>query len=573
MFIIGTAGHVDHGKTLLIKALTGIDTDRLPEEKKRGLTIDLGFAHFTGTDGEQIGVVDVPGHERFIRNMTAGAWGIDLALLVIAADDGWMPQTENHLRVLSAMGIRKIIITVTKADLADSARIQEVRDFAEEWISGQTGVQTLSIPVSARTGEGIESLKKLIQTELAAGDSGDSRLPEAPLLYIDRVFGIKGAGVVVTGSLREGSINRGDSLLLMPEGREIRVRGLQTHEKDVETIAPAARAAVNISGVSLDEVSRGSCITGKASRFTAEEEVVILLSSDRREIRNHSGIEIASGTAHSIGTVHFIGESPCARIVIEKKTALRSGQPVVIIQKGGSRIIGAGAVIWKGPTEREERTKIAAASAQIKLPLSAADNIMMKLAVHGWAKTLGEYSFSAEYLNERAAEIKKLIAERGGQKTAEIAGTAGIPSEAADALCRKLSEDGVLKIANGSWVSAAGTEQELTPAAKRILETTAGAGKLGLDLSKTSIPGIKKELRTLTRAGLIIPLSENLFYTEKIFSDLSREVLNGLKSGDYFDIAQAKERTGLSRKYIIPLLNKMEEKHLVEREESKRRVV
>jgi len=589
MFIIGTAGHVDHGKTLLIKALTGIDTDRLPEEKKRGLTIDLGFAHFTGTDGRQIGVVDVPGHERFIRNMTAGAWGIDLALLVIAADDGWMPQTENHLRVLLAMGIRKIIITVTKTDLADSSRIQEVRDLAEELISGKTGMKGLSVAVSARTGEGIQELKALIQTELSSGASDGPALPEIPLLYIDRVFSIRGAGVVVTGSLREGSINRGDSLVLLPEGREIRVRGLQTHEKDVETIAPAARAAVNITGVSPNEISRGNCITGKVSQFTAEEEAVILLSSARREIRNHSGIEIATGTAHSIGMVHFIGESLCARLVIEKKTALRTGQPVVIIQKGGSRIIGAGAVIWKGSTSREERVRISGASERITLPLSVRHRLLIELAVSGWTdagsdkaaadfppregKACGKWIFRPDFLEVANSIIEKGASMAGGVKTAELMAELNLPAEVVSGLCGSLSESGRISFRNSTWFKNTGEGPTLTDDAKTVLMAAEKEGIHGLDLGKIRIPGVHKQLRILTRAGLIVPLTENLFYTSETFQALCGKILDGLDSGDCFDIAHAKESTGLSRKYIIPILEKMEELNMVVREESARRVV
>ncbi|MBI9106586.1 MAG: selenocysteine-specific translation elongation factor [Spirochaetales bacterium] len=571
MFIIGTSGHVDHGKTLLIKTLTGIDTDRLPEEKKRGLTIDLGFAHFTGSDDKQIGVVDVPGHEKFIRNMTAGAWGIDLALLVIAADDGWMPQTENHLKVLTAMGISDIIITVTKSDLAGAARISEVREFAEESVLEMTGKRPESISVSARTGLGIDELKTLIIKHLEAHEPSSSQFSE-PLMFIDRVFSIKGAGLVATGSLREGPISRGDSLLLLPAGKEVKIRGLQTHDMTAETAAPSVRAALNITGVTTEEIGRGSCITTFKSGFTAEEEAVIMLTSGMKNIRNHGEAEFASGTAHSIGTIHFINDSSCARIILEKKTALRTGLPMVIIRKGGSRITGSGIVIWKGPSGHDERRRIASAADSIKLPYSKEEDIRIKLAVHGWADDSGIFSFSAAYLQSSAEMISKLITSRGGMKSREIAGVLNLPSGPADALCGKLEKAGKLKLSGESWFTSDGTEPELSPQAQMVFDAADKAGLLGLDLLKEKIPGVHKELRSLTRAGLIVPISENLFYTDKVFTEVCALVLAGLKPGDTFDIAHTKEKTGLSRKYIIPLLNKMEERGIVEREDNMRRV-
>jgi selenocysteine-specific elongation factor len=589
VFIIGTAGHVDHGKTLLIKALTGIETDRLPEEKKRGLTIDLGFAHFTGSSGEVIGVVDVPGHERFIRNMTAGAWGIDLALLVIAADDGWMPQTDNHLKVLTAMGIRDIIITVTKTDLADDTRIKDVIELAEVMISEKPEITTSSIAVSAKTGEGVEELKNLIQKHLSLHKPSVEKTLAQPLLYVDRVFSIKGAGLVVTGSLREGSINRGDSLQLMPSGKEVRVRGLQIHDKEAETAVPSARVAVNLTGVSIEEVNRGCCITGAGAGFSGEHEAVLILGSGKKEIRNHSEAEIASGTAHSIGTVHFIGDSLCARIVLEKKTALRTGQPVVIIQKGGSRITGSGIVIWKGKTEKDERIKIAGAAQKINLPFKPEHRLLFKLAVSGWAETgsadeaasaasknataVDRWLFNPDVLLTLTGKITNLASAAGGVKTSELVSELRLPLEAVNSLCGKLEDSGNIDFKNETWFKSGIQTDTLSPEAQKVYDEAEKAGKLGLDLGKVRIAGVHKQLRILTRAELIVPITENLFYTDRVFTQLCTLILDGLKSGDSFDIAHTKARTGLSRKYIIPLLNKMEELKMVERQDNLRRVI
>lgn len=588
MYIIGTAGHVDHGKTLLIKALTGIDADRLPEEKKRGLTIDLGFAHFTGTGGSRIGVVDVPGHERFIRNMTAGAWGMDLALLVIAADDGWMPQTENHLKVLLAMGIRNIIITVTKTDLAAPSRVKEVQDFAEELVSEKVGKKVSSIAVSAQTGDRIAELKELIQTNLNSQASASASQAETPLLYIDRVFSIKGAGLVVTGSLREGSISRGDSLTLLPVNKEIRVRGIQLHDKAAETALPSARTAVNITGVSIDEVNRGCCITGRKTGFTAEHEAIIFLQTGRKEIRNHSEAEFASGTAHSIGVIHFLGDSLCARITLEKETALRFGQPVVIIRKGGSRITGSGTVIWKGATGRDERIKIADASRELTLPLTAAHRFIFDIMVSGWTDTgsaasaaeaagdqataIGRWLLGTDFLKTAGEKILKLASETGGVKTDELTSELKLPKQMISGICAELANSKKIRHSSGTWFAAASSPEKLPPEAEKVLKEAEKAGKLGLDLVKVRIPGVHKQLRMLTRAGLIVPLTENIYYTEQVFIGVCRSILRGFSIDNTFDIAHVKERTGLSRKYIIPILIKMEELGFVVREDNLRRV-
>ncbi len=575
MHIIGTAGHVDHGKTCLIKALTGIDTDRLPEEKKRGLTIDLGFAHFKNTEGEDIGVVDVPGHEKFIRNMTAGAWGIDLALLVVAADDGWMYQTENHLHVLTAMGINQLIAVITKTDIVPAERVKEVADDVELRILDKTGQVPPLIAVSSVTDSGISELKNLIIRQLSLISDGlQNRTASDPLIYIDRVFTIRGAGLVVTGSLREGAVRRGDSLVILPEGREVRVRGLQTYDTETDRAVPACRTALNISGTDASEVRRGCCLTTAGSGFTAEKELILKLTGDCSNIRNHSEAEFAAGTDHTIGTIHLIkdesGIPVCARVVLDNAMALRYSQPVVIIRKGGSLITGSGNIIWKGKTNRDERISIIKASAG-KPGVTRAE---LQLAVKGFATDNGKWVFD----QIKKAETEKILLEyasgAGGLRREELSGKLDMPAGAADFIISSLLADDKLVEKNGTLFSgdSSDTRAKLSENARKILDQAGKEGKLGLDLNKTRIPGAKIELRNLTRAGLIIPLAENLFLTQENYENLKADILRGLNSGDTFDIAHAKERSGLSRKYIIPLLNRMEEDGFVEREENLRRV-
>lgn len=245
--IIGTAGHVDHGKTALIKALTGIDTDRLQEEKKRGITIELGFAHLDWPDGTQAGIVDVPGHEKFIRNMLAGAGGIDLAMLVVAADEGFMPQTIEHMNILTLLGIQDGVTVITKADIVEPEWLEMMQEEIAERVKGTFLEGKPIMTVSAYTGQGIPELKaKLYELVQKAGEKS-ARIPFR--LPIDRVFSVDGFGTVVTGTLIEGCLHEGEPAELVPSGAATRIRNLQVHGKSVETAYAGQRVAVNLGGL------------------------------------------------------------------------------------------------------------------------------------------------------------------------------------------------------------------------------------------------------------------------------------------------------------------------------------
>src|ERR1700730_101408 len=259
-FILATAGHVDHGKSALVKALTGTDPDRLPEEKARGITIDLGFAdlNLAGPAGEkfQVGVVDVPGHEDFIRNMIAGVGSIDLALLVVAADDGWMPQTEEHLQILTYLGVQRGVIALAKSDLG---RIDITTDEIRIQLRGTAFVASPIVPTSVRTGEGIENLKSAIASELAA--MHPQRDFGKPRLFIDRVFTLRGIGTVVTGTLTGGRFHRGQSIIVQPQKLPARIRSIQSHGVELDCAQPGMRTAVNLPDVAVDQIKRGDVIT------------------------------------------------------------------------------------------------------------------------------------------------------------------------------------------------------------------------------------------------------------------------------------------------------------------------
>ena len=252
--IIGTAGHVDHGKTLLVKALTGIDTDRLVEEKKRGITIELGFAHLDFEDGLQAGIVDVPGHEKFIKNMLAGAGGIDLAMLVVAADEGFMPQTVEHLEILTLLGIREGLVVITKCDMVEPEWVEMIQEDIASRVAGTFLEGKPVFQVSAYTGQGIPELRQAL-AGLVRG-VGEKNLRTPFRLPIDRVFSVDGFGTVVTGTLIEGAVAVGDPAEILPGLLPARVRNLQVHGKDVDTAYAGQRVAVNLAGVKKAELER-----------------------------------------------------------------------------------------------------------------------------------------------------------------------------------------------------------------------------------------------------------------------------------------------------------------------------
>ena len=258
--IIGTAGHVDHGKTTLIKALSGIDTDRLEEEKKRGITIELGFAHIPNDAGYNIGVIDVPGHEKFIKHMLAGIGGIDFVLFVVAADEGIMPQTREHFEILQALGINDGIIAVTKTDMVEEEWLEMMLEEVDDYFKGSFLEGKPVIPVSAATGENIDVLKEAI---IEKCDRENKRREEKELfrLPVDRVFSMQGFGTVITGTLMDGTVKTGQDIVINPEGKKAKVRGIQTYGKETETAIAGQRTAINLSGVTKEDIDRGDVVS------------------------------------------------------------------------------------------------------------------------------------------------------------------------------------------------------------------------------------------------------------------------------------------------------------------------
>lgn len=365
--IVGTAGHVDHGKTCLIKALTGIETDRLQEEKKRGITIDLGFADMPNDCGQHIGIIDVPGHERFVRNMLAGIGGIDLVLLVVAADEGVMPQTVEHFEILKMLGIKRGIVVLTKADLVDGDWLELVAEDVRATVAGTFLEDAPLLAVSSHTGRNIEELKQLIcrmaaEVQPRKEDPGLLRIP------IDRVFTIGGFGTVITGTLTEGSISVGDEVQIYPGERTAKVRSLQVHGHMVDTAFAGQRTAVNLMNLKKEDLGRGNVLAAKGSlRQTMMLDVRIRMFDDaRRVLQNDSRVHLYYGSAEALCKVVLLdretlesGSEGYAQLRLEEPVAVRKGDRFVIRFYSPVETIGGGEILDPAPPRHKRfRTEI-----------------------------------------------------------------------------------------------------------------------------------------------------------------------------------------------------------------------
>jgi selenocysteine-specific elongation factor len=355
-FIVATAGHVDHGKSALIKALTGTDPDRLPEEKTRGITIDLGFAHLelpsptSSSSPFQVGIVDVPGHEDFVKNMVAGVGSVDLALLVVASDDGWMPQTEEHLQILTYAGVRRAVVSLTKADLAEdeAGKVAEVRGRLKDSVFAEAPI----VPTSALTGRGLDTLKATLARELS--EASLSRDIGKPRLAVDRVFSLPGTGTVVTGTLAGGTLARGQSVVIQPGGHHGRIRRIQSHGRDVDASGPGTRTALNLADVNaVDEIRRGDVITLPEMGGSSDCLDVMLEISPRASrsvkdgvrVRVHYGSgNVPAHVALGSGKELQVGAREPAQLRLESKVFLVAGDHLTVRDWSGQQTL-AGAVV------------------------------------------------------------------------------------------------------------------------------------------------------------------------------------------------------------------------------------
>jgi selenocysteine-specific elongation factor len=415
--IIATAGHIDHGKSLLVKALTGVDTDRLPEEKARGMSIDLGFAYQPMEDGRVCGFVDVPGHERFIRNMLAGVTGIDYAMLIVAADDGPMPQTREHLAILNLLGVPDGVVALTKIDRVEPERIAEVRREIEMLVAGTCLDGADIMPVSAITGDGVaamqEHLAAVMDLTEARDSSGNFRLA------IDRSFTVQGAGLVVTGAVFSGSVNVGDRLVLSPQGTEVRVRCIHAQNRQAETGTVGERCALNLTGPDLkrEDVHRGgwvmdTAIHAPAARFDARLRV---LADEARPLRHWTPVHVHLGAAEVPGRVAILGEGAIApgsdglvQIVLPRRIGALRGDGFILRDQSARRTIGGGSVIDPFPPARGRAKPERIAFIQAMEEPAAEDALLKLLDQHLGGVSLKNFAAAWNLTAEDAAALWEL---------------------------------------------------------------------------------------------------------------------------------------------------------------------
>lgn len=425
-FVIGTAGHIDHGKTALIRALTGQDADRLPEEKRRGITTDLGFASFDLGDGNHAGVIDVPGHEKFIHNMAAGAGGMDLVLLVIAADEGIMPQTREHLDILTLLGVRDYIVVLNKCDLAD----EEWLEMAEEEVRSELSERGLGevpfVRVSAKTGSGIDKLKREIQTYAVRAQHSESRRErrETPArLPVDRVFTVQGFGTVATGTMLNGRIEKGQELAIFPAGKQCRVRGIQVCGQEEDVCECGQRAALNLAGADREDIKRGDVLAAPGSLIGGRIINVRLniLDGSKRLVKNQIILHFYCGAFHTLCRAVLLdadclgpGESGLVQLRLENDTALRRGDRFIVRFYSPLETIGGGVVLeaaaYKEKRFRKETLK------RLKRKETAGAEELMELAVKESGQHMAELPrLCAELglLETTAREMLKRLADKG----------------------------------------------------------------------------------------------------------------------------------------------------------------
>jgi len=611
-FIIGTAGHIDHGKTSLIKALTGTDTDRLKEEKERGISIDLGFAHLDLPDGTSAGIVDVPGHERFIKNMLAGAHGIDLVLFTVAADDGVMPQTEEHLDIVHLLGVKMAIFVITKADLAPPARIAEVEEEIDILTLGTSLENSPKLAVSSVTGQGLEELKALISKTLKlhiqTAPSGYFRLP------VDRAFVLQGHGVVVTGTALSGEVKVGEQVRCLPGDHLFRVRSLQVHGKSVEHAGWGQRVAMNLTGPDRADVARGHVICHeKISRVTERFDAFLeVRPAANKGIKSHQRVRVHLGTAERLGKIVILGNAEriepkqsayCQVTLHEPLLALR-GDHFIVRNETAQRTLAGGVIIdpWaerhkKGDAELGARLEALrhgdlAALTQTFLDSGAffaasAESIQQFLNVREEAvrqaldgmKTLRVLNAEGERIYSTDKKWRR-VTEQIQQSLKEFhAGHPLVPGMDMEELRGKLAyelapkifrlivdaltdakliakEENLLRLASHR-VQLGGQEKTLMEKIKKILGEQPLAPPDLKEIEKLAAvprPRLNEVLRLLEREGSVVRITTDMYFLAASIDKLRQTLKSYLTDKGEMTAASFRDLIGSSRKYTIPLL-------------------
>jgi selenocysteine-specific elongation factor len=620
--LVGTAGHIDHGKTALVKALTGIDADRLQEEKRRGITIDLGFAHMdirsANGDTLHLGFVDVPGHERFVRNMLAGVGGIDLVLLVIAADESIKPQTREHFDILQLLGVKRGITVLTKSDAVDTDTLEVVRLEVEDFLRG-TFLEAPNSPIvalSSLTGAGLNDLKAAILASSRDVQPRDSR--SLARLPIDRVFTMKGFGTVVTGTLISGTIRREEELEVFPYGQRVRVRGIQVHGQAADQAVAGQRTALNLAGATTEDLSRGMTLAPTATFSTTRRADVrlSLLASAPRALKNRARVHFHSNTMETVAdiTLHGTkqlapGSNAFARLKLPEPALLLPGDRFIIRQFSPVITIGGGIVLDAAPIPRTREPeallqtlasadRLSVLKARIERRGRNGITLSQLIAETGWTKQSLEAELAPEIKHSRILRIVDLFVHGPAvsalqelivasvtafQKKNSLAGgiakeelreqVKASPEVFAAALnlltqARKIEIAGELVRLPGQGVVLKDDEAE----SKKKIEDAFSTAGLKVPALYEVLASLKidkaraqKIVTLLLRDKVLIKISDELVFHRTALEQLRRLVATQKTKSPRMDVATFKELTGVSRKYAIPLLEYLDREHVTKR--------
>ena len=614
-FIVGTAGHIDHGKSSLVKALTGTDPDRLKEEKARGITIDLGFAHATLSDDVVASFIDVPGHEKFVRNMLAGVSGIDAVLLVIAATEGVMPQTREHYDICRLLGIERGLIVLTKIDAAEPGMVDLAEQDARALVRGSFLESAAVVRTSCRTGEGLAELKSAVlalasRTSMRA-QGGLLRLP------IDRVFTLKGFGTVVTGTLMGGKVELGEELIALPAEKRARVRGLQVHGAQVGVAVSGQRTAMNLAGVLVEDLSRGDVLLREGTLRSTRLAHVAVQLLDGASLKHDARVRVHAASAEVLGRVKFTeaelprGGATVAEIRFESPVVLGRGDRIVLRSYSPVATIGGGRVLDPLPRPRRRAEIAALQSAAAEADAEAAARFLAEagalgLAVDALACRLAVPREDAKQVMERVTAAVPLLG--APDHFIDAAVLEGLEKSALDRVTRHHERDPLAKglskeelrrrVFSKSSPEVFETALARLVKAGRVTETTdlvalkahrvqlsgkegaaraaietamAAAGLEGLSLPNLHVllrqdqKACENAVRVLVQEKAAERLGQGLLMSREALERFRAEARARIKSGAKLDVAEVKELTGLSRKYVIPLLEWLDRERVTRR--------
>ncbi|HUF84868.1 MAG TPA: selenocysteine-specific translation elongation factor [Acidimicrobiia bacterium] len=578
MRVVATAGHVDHGKSSLVQALTGTDPDRFPEEKERGLTIDLGFAFTTLPSGVEIGFVDVPGHVRFIKNMLAGVGAVDVVLLVVAANEGWMPQSEEHLRIVELLGVRHGLVALTKADTVDDETVELARLELDEHLAGSPLADAPVVVCDSVSGRGLDDVRDALDTALTgAPPPADD---ERPRLWVDRVFAAKGAGTVVTGTLTGGGLSVDDEVEVGPLARTVRIRAIETAHRQVERIAPGSRVALNLAGIDHDEIDRGDAVIRPWQWVHADVVDVALQSVGAKDFPRRARVQCYVGSGEHTGQLRVLdADRRFGRLRLERPVPLQPGDHLVFRDSGRRRTVGGAEVLDVAP-----EGKARDAPARLALPPGR-----RLLATHPWLdvkllgplagtgpvqvdalaeelETSGDATRVDRWLVEtyELARVRHLATRRveahhrdrplePGVELPALAAAAGIgPDQLRGALTGAdglVVERGVVRLASHRGRVADSPEaQQLIAGLAAEPFSPPDATSLGADLGL---------VRALVREGALVDL-DGIVFAASALDQARARVQDALRDRGTLTVADARDLLGSTRKYVLPILNRLD---------------